>query len=254
MENKVQKFSKQCITLTFSNVVENSVGMEQIGDINNCKPFSIEKLKEIYDNFNGEKELINLTLNETDRPNNVVYEPAALLVLRNFYNNDSKILFEKLIGSEWDTKALMDGKVKNKIARYNLCFADFNQEPDYSNGKGRVIQIDSIDELFNLQTQIEKLTGYSKLNAEANFYYNVDKCGIFWHTDKERNIVIGCRLGNSMDLCFNWFYRSKPVGKKFTINLNDGDLYIMSEKAVGYNDRGPLILKHSAGSSKYTSL
>jgi hypothetical protein len=93
---KVYLFNKQCITLTFSNVVENSVGMEQIGNINDYKPFTIERLTEIYNNYPGEKELINLTLDEKDRPNNIIYEPAAVLVLRNFYDN-ADVLFNKMI-------------------------------------------------------------------------------------------------------------------------------------------------------------
>ena len=253
---KVYLFDKQCITLTFSNVVENSVGMEQIGDINKHAPFTIERLTEIYNNYNGEKELIRLTLDEKDRPANLIYEPAAILVLRNFYDDNSKNLFNKLVGLDWDTHALMKGEVKNKTARYNLCFADFEQEPDYINGKGRVIKINSIDQLINLQTQISDLTGYDDLNAEANYYFNIEKTGIGWHGDFERNIVIGIRFGDSMNLCFNWFHRFKPIGNKFTVTLNNTDLYIMSEKAVGqdWKKSSQLTLRHAAGSSKYTSL
>lgn len=139
--------------MTFSNVVENSIGMEQIGNINDYKPFTIERIQEIYDNYSGEKELYHLTLNDNDRPANLFYESETVLVLRNFTNN-ADILFNELIKLNWDTKVLMKKEVKNKIARYNLCFADFDQEPDYANGKGRVIKINSLNRLTNLQTQI----------------------------------------------------------------------------------------------------
>lgn len=252
---KTYSFNKQCITLTFSNVVENSVGMEQIGSIHDYNPFTIEDLEGIHKNYDGKKELIRLDLEESLRPDNINYESAAVLVLRNYYN-DADNLFNKLSNLEWDTKALMKGEVKNKLARYNLCFADFKQEPDYINGKGRVIKIDSINELSDLRSQIGLLTGFERLKAEGNKYFDVEKTGISFHGDKERNIVIGVRFGDSIPLCFNWYYQTKPLGNKFTINLNHGDLYIMSEKAVGcdWMKRSQLTLRHSAGCAKYTKL
>ena len=50
-----------------------------------------------------------------------------------------------------------------------------------------------------------------------------------------------------MVLKYNW-YGYKPVGKLFEIELNDGDGYLMSEKAVG-NDwlkKKIYTLRHSA--------
>ena len=38
-----------------------------------------------------------------------------------------------------DKKAIFRGKVKNKNARWNLCYSDQEQEPDIENGKGTVI-------------------------------------------------------------------------------------------------------------------
>ncbi len=48
-------------------------------------------------------------------------------------------LFEELLKLDWDSKAYMYGRVVNKYARHNLCFADEPQEPNYEEGKGRVI-------------------------------------------------------------------------------------------------------------------
>ena len=152
--------------------------MQQIGDINNHKPFTIERLGEIYNNYDGRKELIHLNLDSKLRPEGVIFQPAAILVLRNFYNM-ADLLFKDLMLLNWDTKALMRGEVKNKQARYNLCFADFEQEPE--KGKGRVIMINKIDEMLNLQKQIEKLTNLNNLNAEGNLYFDVEKCGIGSH-------------------------------------------------------------------------
>lgn len=38
------------------------------------------------------------------------------------------------------------------------------------------------------------------------------------------------RFGEKMVLKYNWWIRSKSVGKLFEIELNDGDGYLMSEK------------------------
>ena len=59
----------------------------------------------------------------------------------------------------------------------------------------------------------------------------INKCGIGWHGDGERRKVIGVRLGETIPLAYLWYKNNKPLGKKIVINLNHGDLYIMSEKA-----------------------
>ena len=71
--------------------------------------------------------------------------------------------------------------------------------------------------------------------AEENYYYNLKlkEVGIGFHGDTERRKVIAMRLGESMNLVYQWFYQSEPVGKRIELMLNDGDLYIMSDKAVG---------------------
>lgn len=243
----VYQFGGKCITLTFSNCVENNQEMEMIGDINNYHPFTVQQLQTLYNNYVGEKELIHLTLNEP-------HEPAAVLVLRKFCQNADS-LFQDLTALTWDSKAIFKGVVKNKNARHNLCFANFSQEADYEAGKGTVIKIQTIPNLLNLQTQIEQLTGFAEMNAEGNYYFNVETCGISYHGDAERNIVIGVRFGDSIPLCFQWYHRFKPIGEKFTIQLNHSDLYIMSEKAVGqdWKKSSQITLRHSAGCAKYTS-
>ena len=100
-------FNKKCITLTFWNVVENGPWMETIGSINNHS-FSVEQLQNLYNQYEGEKELIHLFLDI--KPENILYEPAAVLVLRNFYN--SPALFNALLELKWDSKAIFRGQVK----------------------------------------------------------------------------------------------------------------------------------------------
>ena len=94
--------------------------------------------------------------------------------------------------------------------------------------------------------------------CEGNLYYNVAKTGIGWHGDSERKKVFGIRFGESIPLKFRWWYRNKSFGDTLTLNLNHGDAYIMSEKAVGWDwgcpvKHGPT-LRHSAGCDKYTKV
>jgi hypothetical protein len=63
-------------------------------------------------------------------------------------------------------------------------------------------------------------------------------------------------MGASMPLYYQWYQNSKPVGDRFVIELNDGDMYIMSEKAVGFDWLKKKIptLRHATGSKKYTGV
>jgi len=55
---------------------------------------------------------------------------------------------------------------------------------------------------------------------------------------------------------WQWFKASMPVGEPIDITLNDGDVYIMSEKAVGADWKlsSKYTLRHAAGAGKYRSL
>ena len=77
--------------------------------------------------------------------------------------------------------------------------------------------------------------------------------------DRERKMVAGVRLGlgaNGMPLKFMWFCDSEPVGTEGRILLNAGDVYLMSEKAVGFDwlTKKELTLRHAAGADKYSSV
>jgi hypothetical protein len=63
-------------------------------------------------------------------------------------------------------------------------------------------------------------------------------------------------MGETMPIYFKWFQNSQPVGEPFEVVLNDGDMYIMSEKAVGFDWLKKKIptLRHSTGCSKFTGI
>ena len=175
---------------------------------------------------------------------------------------DTKVkeLESELLACDWDQKALSRGRVVTKRARYNLVFGDKAQEPRVQEGKGRIIAFETLPLLAYLRNWCIGLVAYAqsvkpkKLYAEGNLYFH-NKAGIGFHGDRERNLVIGIRLGGAFPLVFQWYHQCKRLGKRMEFNLNDGDIYLMSGKAVGSDWRksSKFTLRHAAGAAKYTS-
>lgn len=167
-------------------------------------------------------------------------------------------LFKEQAALNKDTKALMRGRVVNKKARHNLCFAEKGHAADYEAGRGTVVAYDDVPMTKRLVEGMEAFFGRAKgsLIAEGNYYYDLKKCGIGFHGDTERRIVYAARLGASMPLHFQWFHRCEPVGERIVVPLDGGDVYVMSEKAVGADWRcsSKVTLRHATGSSAYTTI
>ena len=236
-------------TITFCDRAENHVGMQQIGtnvesgfdlrdlDVIRRKLLAKGITSDIYD-LNLESENLG----------------AYILLVKNFCQQiATDNLFAELSGLTWDSKARMYGRVVNKHARHNLCFDDGSQEPDYVNGRGRVVDFSSVPGLATIREVLTELTG-QKFVAEGNYYFDVDKCGIGYHGDSERKMVVGIRSGASMSLVYQWYYKLQPVEDRMEFQLDDGDMYIMSEKATGndWHKKNIYTLRHAAGCSKFT--
>jgi hypothetical protein len=105
-----------------------------------------------------------------------------------------------------------------------------------------------------LKTVLTDLLGAENLIGEGNYYYDTKTCGIGYHGDTERRKVAAVRLGSEMPLFFQWYQHCNPVGSKMGLKLGGGDLYFMSEKAVGtdWKESSKLTLRHAAGCSEYT--
>ena len=237
--------NKGGITLTFGDCAENHVGMQKIGS-KELNGFSLSDIKEIVEKF-PDKEIIKYKLHQGINNNK-----AYVYVIKNVFP-DHEELYEELKNLDWDKKAYMYGRVVNKHARYNLCFADFNQDPDYENGKGRIIKINEIQSLNKINDIISQLPHCSNLKVEGNYYYDINKCGIGFHGDSERRKVIGVRLGETFPIVFRWYHKNNPISDIISIPINSGDIYIMSEKAVGtdWKSSNTQTLRHAAGSDKF---
>lgn len=211
---------------------------------------------------------------------------ANVLIIRDYAKGKTESIFNECMSDEWDSKYLdpnkyrtevvngkkvrKRGKVLNKHARRNICYVKkMNQEPDYLKGKGRIVDLETKNVLNNvvdnlieeLNTILENSGSKSRVVinvVEGNHYYDLKKTGIGFHGDTERVVVICLTIGGggNYPMRWSWFINGKPCGEPIDIGLNDGDLYIMSEKAVGADWKKRIIytLRHAAGCEKYTTM
>lgn len=218
-------------------------------------------------------------------------DQARVLILRDWAEvwcggqGWTKQVYRELASRRWDAEYLdpnkyrteiVDGKeVKvrgkrlNKLARTNLCFVvDREQEPAVYEGKGTIYDLKKLE---SLNRGVERLkeqiaTGLIEIGSktkveinvvEGNRYYNLKNTGIGFHGDTERVVVICISIGcDNYPMRWQWFKDGMPVGKSIDITLNSGDVYIMSEKAVGadWKLKSKYTLRHSAGAKKYRDL
>ena len=251
-------FSNKVFTLTFGCQSENHIGMQKNGIISE-NGFNIKQLKHIQNLFEKKDYTCKLyNLHDEIQNLNLDDYKAHILVIKNgvklFSEPDN--IFNTLNNLKWDKKYfdLRRQKVLNKLARYNLCFSNFNQEPDYENKKGTIYNISDFDCLYKLNNGLKTFgEEFNNLECEGNYYFDIKKCGIGYHGDAERKKVIGCRFGESLDLNYWWYYQYKRLNNKITIPLDHGDIYIMDEKASGFDwkSKNKFTLRHATGCYKY---
>ena len=256
---------KKTITLTFGDQAENHVGMQKMGTpIKNG--FDIDDMQEIKAAFEKAgcdcnliklEDLLPESVDKTNLSAHVlIIHDGVSVLLTNKTADDLQNEQENLTP---DTKALMYGRVVNKSARHNLCFSNTAQEPDYENGRGRIYSFSDVPLLDKIRKKIKKFVGDKAENivAEGNYYYDISKCGIGYHGDTERKIVIAIRLGETIPLQYQWFNKNKPIGDPIKLNnIGHGDVYIMSEKATGndWKKSSLYTLRHAAGCPKFLNL
>ena len=124
---------------------------------------------------------------------------AAILIIRNGAHfaspapapcsphRSADALLHEQLQLQWDTRALMRGRVVNKRARHNLCYGDVAQQPHYEAGemcvilkklshvatlhagKGRVVPYSDVPSLHGLRQALPQFFGpkANDLYAEA---------------------------------------------------------------------------------------
>ena len=246
--------------ITFGEVAIIHTGSTELGTIRK-NGFTVDELLEIKNRFDT-AEFIDLS---QQLPDKVKEEnKAAILIIRNGVNIllDRKKAAKKMLKEQqslnYDKKYYESrfSKTLNKRARYNIVFGEENIEPSED---FKIFSVKSFNDLKYLKKLRKRLKTYfgkkaKKLNAEGNYYFH-QKSGIGFHGDAERKIVICVSLGNSSTLRYCWRKPGNSLlfGKPIDIQVNHGDIYIMSEKATGYDwkSRSKYRLVHAAGHTKY---
>jgi len=254
---KKEKYPNSTITITFSECA-SSQGMKSIGNIGKYgftsgDLFAAEQLL-VADNHNA--TLYNLSeLGNNDEK--YTFPDAYLLVVRKFVPNPDNV-FQELKNLPWDTQVRVNNKIVNKKARHVLCFDQHEQKPQYESEKCRVIAYDQVPLLQQIQQLLPKYLGplTNNIRAEGNWYYDINSCGVGYHGDDGRKIVIGCRFGQSLPLHYQWYNNDQPIGNNISFTLDHGDMYVMCAKATGndWKSGKPFTLRHAAGLNFYTDL
>jgi len=267
------RFPAGCaVSLTYCDVGENEPGMEKLGQETSHR-VTVDDLKAMKWQFEnghidgkpkpGVADLYDLkAAMEGVDTGGVEVRDAAVLVMRGFTDH---VLGEGVLAKMehelesmkqnglTDSKALMRGVVKNKNARHNNVMADFEQAPDHANGKGTVVPFHKYEALRKMRNMAAMwMQQDHPLVAEQNRYFDVTTCGIGWHGDAERDVVWGLRVGDAtaaMPLMFNAWHRGDRLGPKTVINLAPGDVYVMSNVAVGkdWHFSSRVTWRHAAG-------
>ena len=254
-------------SLTVGNGGENHTGMEFLGNLRKKgQGWDVDRLlyaKDILESiFDKNVELFNLNeecLQGVNIPKGSKPKDAYLMVVRNFLSeNVHKNMIKELGSYKWDRKYwdTRRQKVLNKLARANVCYGKEGRAANYAEGKGTIIGFDQSPLVGNLLKVVEILMQDNGLIVEGNQYDNVSKNGIGPHGDTERVCVSCLRVGESMPMKFGMFWNCKLRGKPFETVINGGDLYFMSEEAVGaeWKSRSKWIWRHCAGAPKYLKM
>ena len=250
------------ICLTAGEQSTTHAGMELNGNGISRDGYTLDDLQRFQRIF--ELEGINTELHYLHYVSKIETEilpEAYLLIIRDgvklLLEEGSEALFNEQTTYNWDTQYWDNRRqcVLNKRARYNVCYGERGQIADYQNKLGTIIEYKQVPLLYKWLTNLEKCLGELKgsLRVEGNNYYNIEKCGIGFHGDSERKKVIGCSLGASRPIHWQWYHNSKRIGDRLEYDIHHGDMYIMSEKTSGWDwkKRNKYTLRHAAG-VKYT--
>jgi len=249
----------QAFTVTFGDRAENEAGMEMIGKDAGTGA-SVDHLRRRMTELKKQGAIVHMYDLCELLPNAMPADEAALLVVKNGVAHflpeekeaEARVLAE-LVRMPKDKTTLSYGQVRNKHARHNNTIGDFDQEPDIANGKGTVVNFKDYPLTNKLRHAMTVfLDAPFPLVGELNHYFNASTCGIGWHGDLERRLVVGMRVGpgaDGMPLRYQWFRQHRAVGMEAKIMLDSGDMYMMSEKAVGtdWKKSSKLTLRHAAG-------
>jgi len=270
----------QAITITYGEVAENHIGQQKIGEssqgnvVGGMFTPQLVEIKRKFEEMGATTELVDLCqfARGTEIEHDINLNMASVLIVRDGasvilgkIDKSANDMYAEQIELPKDSKfySAKHGRVVNKHARHNLCFDDVGQESDYESKEGTIIPFDEVpctkfirEKIVELIDSHDTKVSDGVLKAEGNYYFDPKKCGIGFHGDAERRIVVAVRLGVANPLHYQWFYKGKPVGERCKLYLKHGDMYFMSDKAVGNDWKRRVIptLRHAAGAEIYLKI
>lgn len=250
--------------LTFSDVVSHSDTMFQFG-YQSGTTFRNEDILRMYSVFtNGNAELHNV---KSILPKCLYdIEDAYILVIRNYlsddctqlntlFNSPESVSDEGLItGVEWDNYRIQKGKVVQNLLSKSLLFMNLNSDYkwpfNFDYNYGTIYNILRIPILSKINTIFEQ-TMYGPLMCEANFYNDRNQCYTPMRKESHRCKMIKVCVGESTMIHNSWYKQTTKVSDTYSIQLNNGDICIFSENAIGFKKDKPtcLLVKHSIGTN-----
>lgn len=257
---KLQRYA-----ITFGEVAILHIGSAQVGTAPRPRGLSVCDLRAAASrikHLGGNTELVILSdaLPEDLRAGNeaatLVVRGGASLLLGRADAADALLREQdevKYDAKYWDRRY---GRTLHKRARHNVVFGEEGQGPSED---FRAFTIKAFSELPLLAAVRAALPNWlgeaaSCLNAEGSLYFD-SSSGIGFHGDSERKIVVCLSLGASSTLRYHWRLpaSSEHMFEAVDIRVHHGDIYIMSEKATGFDwrRRSHVRVVHAAGSDKY---
>lgn len=241
--------------ITFGEVSILHVGGQEYGNKIKDNGFSVQNLKKLKNKFEDFAELISISdkLPEEYQENN----EASILIIRQNDKLISKEYANLLLKEQktinyddkyWDNRRQ---KTLNKRARLNIVFGDENIKNSSDYKQCSIKSFNDLPMLNKFRKDLPELFGKEceNLSAEGNHYHH-NKSNIGFHGDSERKIVICLSLGRSSKLEYQWRMpnSSEQSFESTNIKINHGDIYIMSEKATGFDwkKRSNIRVVHSA--------
>ena len=247
-------------TLTFSDRIGNN---PNYGEIGTEAPFGFtnDDIIRIYHQFSDRCELHNLK--DMLPPTLQEIPDVYFLIIKNFYNDTSNQLLQILMTNEnthegaitgvnWDTENFKNGKLKKNKQKYKLIFSDlydgYKRNSSLQNEMCTVYNYMRIPQLLSIKYFLESIL-QGPFVIEGSCFYNTKECYVPMHREKEKKKLIGLHLGNTFPINFRWYHNTIHCSTVKTIQLNHGDIYIMSELATGNSKEKltKLFIKHSEG-------
>lgn len=248
--------------LTLGEQAEIRVGSTLMGSGLAEHGFSVEELKHIADKLGTSciLRVLSGALDEKDRRGN----EAAVLLIKNGVNlimNDATFA-DRMLGEQKNVRYdeqyfdRRSQKTLNNRARLNVVFGEVGKAHTEDYKQGTVVAWQDVPLFAQLRRTLPSVFGEkaARLNGEGNKYHH-NAAGIGFHGDSERKIVVGTCLGSAATLRYYWRApgSSKLHKGPFDFVVEHGDIYIMSEKASGFDWKcsSKFRLVHAAGATKY---